>query len=167
MQKDFATSMMTMARKMASPLTSAPTWMCEAGDGDATRRLLFSYRPLIPVELTERVRARLLPRWPHGDSADIATAAARPTPGLHSPAGVLSKVDRFLLAYAASALTGLQSRGLAGTTVVHISAAGLMDPELPIYVFSQFQRHGVGMVGVTVTLSPRRPAAALRRRYAS
>lgn len=148
------------ARRIEFRSADAPTRKREAYDESATRQLHFSYWPVISVDSTTRGNAELLQRWLQDRSASMATA--RPVPGFRVTAGVLTKADRFFLAYAASALENLQSSGIAGGAVVNLSIGGLTDPLLPIYVVSQLQRRGVSLVGVTVALAPHWPAGASR-----
>lgn len=136
--------------RIDSPSSDAPTWKRAANDGPATHQLQFAYLPVIPVKPTARATAELLQRWLQIRSTSITTA--RPVPGFRDAAGVLSKADRFFLGHAASALKNLQSTETAGRAVIHLSISCLTDPLLPVYVVSLFQRRGVSLVGVNVTL---------------
>lgn len=151
MNKGAAATIARDARKIAPPSTEHRTWRRAAYDESATRQLHFSYWPVIAAVPTARVTAGLLQHWLQHRSA--AMAMVRPVPGFRVTAGVLTKADRFFLAHAASALGCLQSSGIAGQAVIHVSVAGLTDPLLPLYVVSQLQLCGVSLVAVTVALA--------------
>lgn len=142
---------MGMSRMNETSVTPLPTWMREAVVGGGARQLLISYRPVASSTLQARLTAGILRSLRYDPTATVPTI--RVSPRRCRSAGVLTKMDRFNLAYAATAIAALQSRRMAGSTALHLSDAGLCDPELPIYVISQFKRHGVSPVGVRVTLA--------------
>lgn len=160
MQRNAEATMLRGTRETGSGFTGAPSWKGEADDESAARQLHFSYWPVITVHAPTRVTARLLQRWLQERSASMAPA--RPVPGFRVAAGVLTKADRFVIAYAASALENMQSSGIAGCAVIHLSIAGLTDPLLPVYVVSKLQQHGVSLLGVTVALAPHWPGDAAK-----
>lgn len=152
MQKNTAATSVGDTFPSKAPALVVRTWSREEYDEAATRQLHFVYRPLIPADATEPVTAGLLQHWPQERSNAVSTA--RPMLGFRATAGVLTKRDRFFLGYAASALEGLQSRGFAGRVVITLSAVGLTDPLLTVYLVSQLQRRGVNRVGLYVSLAP-------------
>lgn len=143
-------TVMRRALKKDFQSPNAPAWKRAANDGPTTHQLQFAYLPVGPVKPSAGATAELLDRWLH-DRFD-SMVAARPMPDFCDSPRVLSKVDRFFLEHAASALTDLQSTGIAGCAVVHLSTACLTDPLLPVYVISLFQRRGVSLDGVNVVL---------------
>ena len=143
-----ATTLVSSARKTLAPARDISAWTREAHDACATRQLHFSYWPVLTMDAHARVPAGLLRHWLQARSA--ARAIARPVPGFRLVGGVLTKADRFFLGHAATALANLQSSGIAGSSVIPVSMAGLTDPLLPLYVVSQLQRRGVSLIGVTV-----------------
>ncbi len=150
MQKNPAATVERRILRIDLPSSDAPTWKRAANDGPATHQLQFAYVPVIPVKPSARATAELLLRWMQNRSTSMTPA--RPVPGFRDAAGVLSKADRFFLGHAASALKNLQSMGIAGRAVIHLSTFCLTDPLLPVYVVSLLQRRGVSLVGVNVTL---------------
>jgi hypothetical protein len=107
---------------------------------------------VITKDAPTRVATGLLQHWLQERSASMAFA--RPVPGFRVAAGVLTKADRFFITHAASALENMQSSGIAGCSVIHVSIGGLTDPLLPVYVVSKLQQRGVCLIGVTVALAP-------------
>jgi hypothetical protein len=143
-----ATTLAPGARKTVAPARDISAWGREGHDAAATRQLHFSYWPVLTLDADARVPAGLLRHWWQARSA--ARAAARPVPGFRLVGGVMTKADRFFIGHAASALANLQSDGIAGSSVIPVSMAGLADPLLPLYVVSQLQSRGVSLIGVTV-----------------
>lgn len=135
---------------MASTSADAPTCKCAATGGPATRQLHFAYRPVNPVRPSSHVTSGLL--HPRLQEISVAMAPAPPTVNFRDAAGVLGNKDRFFLKHAASAMEDLQSKGIAGRAVIHLSTSCLTDPLLPVYVISLFQRRGVSLAGIHVTL---------------
>jgi len=128
--------------------------------GGTTRQLCFSYRPVIADNPNAPVTAGLLEHWLHERS--VSGAIAQPVAGFRGAAGAMTKMDRFFLGHAASVLKDLQSKGFAGSAVIHLSIAGLADPLLPMVVARQLQRRGVSAAGVIVTRGPRLPQDRVR-----
>lgn len=134
--------------KMDSVSPNSPACKRAAHDGAATRQLHFVYRPVIHEKPLAGPTAGLPDRWLLDRAASMV--AARPISDFRDCAAVPGKADRFCLGHAASALKNLQSVGIAGRTVVHLSTSCLMNPMLPVYVIGMFLRRGVRLDGVTV-----------------
>lgn len=151
MQLNAVASVERKALKMDSPVVNAPAPMRAANDGPATRQLQFAYLPAIAVKPSASATAELLVRWLRNRS--VSLLAARPMPDFRNSRDALSNADRFCLGHADLALKNLQSMGIAGRTVIHLSTSCLKDPLSPVYVISLFQRLGVSPVGIDVTLT--------------
>lgn len=167
MQTNAVATVVRRSRKIDTSSSRAPAWKRAANDGPTTHQLQFTYLPDVRVKPSLVAAAELLGRWLQDGSDSMA--ATRPMPDFRDSPGVLSASDRFFLGHAASALMNLQSLGIAGSAVIHLSNFCLTDPLLPVYVISLFQRRGVNLDGVNVTLGTgrrRRPESGMSHRAA-
>jgi hypothetical protein len=150
MRMNTVATVVRKALKIDSLSANTPAGKRAANDRPATHQLQFAYLPVIRVKASASATADLLDRWLQDRFAFMR--AARPMPDFRDSAGALSNADRFALGHAASPLKDLQAMDIAGRAVIHLSTSCLTGPLLPVYVISLFQRRGVSLVGVNVTL---------------
>jgi diguanylate cyclase (GGDEF)-like protein/PAS domain S-box-containing protein len=109
--------------------------------GIATREIVLHFQPIVEIPSGRVVGAEALVRWQHPERGLLMPADFL---GLAEEAGLDTTLGAAVLDQACAAMAALEAEGQSlGRLAVNLSAAQLLDPDLPHMVRANLDRHGI------------------------